>query len=170
MLMIVCMTLCGLWHSHSLKGCSTSEAAHLFARHRHTACTTSQHPQFDNVINQIAHLRGLAYQHTAATPLIYKLLPAQYKRHTELLSIVGDGRCLFYALLQSQQAMLPIVSEADELRQQLHTYFASSYTDLQWEQRVPRHMRDTISRERFAALYLKKKNTAHVPMDVAAIW
>ena len=56
----------------------------------------------------------MAQHINAPTPTLlpFKLIPARFKRHAEVLSIVDDGPCLFYQLLQSQQAMVPIASEA----------------------------------------------------------
>ena len=115
----------------------------------------------------VRELRGLITQHRTPTPCKSKLIRRDIK--VDVLSIVGDGRCLFYSLLQSQHSMLPTAGEADALRQLLRTRLLEHYTDEQWAERVPIHCRDIITRQQFAERYLTCC-TDHVPNDVAALW
>ena len=108
-------------------------------------------------------------QHRTPTPLKTKLVDPVYHAHLHVLSIVGDGRCLFYSLLQSHRAMLLTSSEADRLRSILKQRPLTCHTDEQWERRVPAHMRDTMSRQQFVERYLTRC-TAHVPHEVVALW
>jgi len=124
---------------------------------------------YDRLVRELAELRGLIYQHRTPTPLKTKRIDRKYRTHLHVLSIVGDGRCLFYSLLQSQRAMLPTAYEADELRAAVKHQLLSHYTDDEWERRVPAHMRDVVTRQQFADRYLTRA-TAHVPHDTVALW
>ncbi len=128
-----------------------------------------QQDQIEQVKQEVATLRSMLTQHSTPSPLKSKLIASTHSKHMQVLSIVGDGRCLFYSLLQTQRAMLPLATEADDLRRQLRAHLLSSYTDDEWIERVPVHMRDTLTRQRFAERYLTE-STAHVPIDVVSIW
>ena len=128
-----------------------------------------QPDQVEQLKQAVASLRSMLTQHSTPSPLKSKLIASTHSKHLQVLSIVGDGRCLFYSLLQTQRAMLPLATEADDLRRQLRAHLLSSYTDDEWTKRVPAHMRDTLARQRFAERYLTQ-STAHVPIDVVAIW
>ena len=124
---------------------------------------------FEQLTRDVALLRGMLSQQRTPIPLQTKLIDRRHRSHLQVLSIVGDGRCLFYSLLQSQCAMLPTADEADELRARLRVRLLESYTDEQWERRVPEHMRDFATRQQFLDRYLTRP-TAHVPLDAIALW
>ena len=134
-------------------------------------CASPQQPivSHDKLVHELAELRGLIQQHRTPTPLKTKLIDRKYRSHLHVLSIVGDGRCLFYSLLQSQRAMLPTAYEADELRAAVKYQLLNDYTDDEWEARVPIHMRDVVTRQQFADNYLSRATT-HVPHDTIALW
>jgi hypothetical protein len=93
----------------------------------------------------------------------------RFRNDCRVLSIVGDGRCQLYSLLQVERAMLPTAYEADELRKRLKAHLLSSYTEMEWRERVPSNLREIISSQQFAERYLSH-NTAHLPHDSIALW
>ena len=124
----------------------------------------------DTLEATVRELRGLISQHRTPEKLESRIISRSLLPRLRVLSIVGDGRCLLYTLLQSRHAMLPVASEADALRRQLRAQL-DAMTDEAWERRVPQHMRDILSRAEFAHRYLHPDRlTAHVPIDCIALW
>ena len=113
--------------------------------------------------------RGLQQQTNTPSPLQYKLIPAKVRKHCRVLSIVGDGRCLLYSLLQVGHAMLPTWWEADNLRQQLRMHLTATYTDQTWSCRVPPQLGENLSVSTFAERFLSKP-TVHLPPDAICLW
>ena len=114
-------------------------------------------------------LRGLQLQTSTPSPLQYKLIVAKFRKHCRVLSIVGDGRCLLYSLLQVGRAMLPTWWEADELRQLLRTHLTTAYTDRAWSERVPPQLGENLSVSTFAERFLSRP-TVHLPPDAICLW
>jgi hypothetical protein len=125
--------------------------------------------QIDALKKEVWALRGLQQQTNTPSPLQYKLLAAKFRKHSRVLSIVGDGRCLLYSLLQVVRAMLPTWWEADDLRQQLRTHLTTTYTDQTWSDRVPPQLGENLSVSTFAERLLRKP-TVHLPPDAICLW
>ena len=125
--------------------------------------------QIDALRKELWALRGLQLQTSTPSPLMYKLLPPKFRKHCRVLSIVGDGRCLLYSLLQAGRAMLPTWWEADDLRQQLCTHLVMTYTDRTWSERVPPQLGENLSVSTFAERFLSKP-TVHLPPDAISLW
>ena len=122
------------------------------------------------LLSQITSVRGQLAQHHTPSPLTgFKALPARTTKRLKVLSIVGDGRCLLYSLLQSQCAMLPSAAEADTLRQRLREHLLSSYTAAEWSTRVPDRASEPLSPQDFADRFLSRPTT-HLPPDTVCIW
>ena len=125
--------------------------------------------QLDALKKEVWALRGLQQQTNTPSSLQYKLVPPKFRKHCRVLSIVGDGRCLLYSLLQVGRAMLPTSWEADDLRQQLRTHLMSTYTDEVWSGRVPPQLGENLSVSTFAERFLSKP-TVHLPPDAVCLW
>ena len=132
-----------------------------------------QQQQHDDVIaglvRDVAALRGLQLQHQTPSPLHFTSIDSRFRNDCRVLSIVGDGRCQLYSLLQVERAMLPTAYEADELRKRLKAHLLSSYTEMEWRARVPSDLREIISLQQFAERYLSH-GTTHLPHDSIALW
>ena len=144
------------------------------------ACTTGQEEQqqqrqqqqseiLAGLVRDVAALRGLQLQHTTPSPLSFTSIAKRLRNECRVLSIVGDGRCQLYSLLQAERAMLPTAYEADELRKLLKGHLLRSYTEDEWRERVPCDLREIISLQQFAERYLSH-NTAHLPHDSIVLW
>ena len=125
--------------------------------------------QIDALKEEVSTLRGLQQQTSTPSPLQYKLIAAKFRKHCRVLSIVGDGRCLLYSLLQVRRAMLPTCWEADDLRQQLRTHLTAMYTDETWSDRVPPQLGENLSVSTFAERFLSQP-TVHLPPDAICLW
>jgi hypothetical protein len=125
--------------------------------------------QIDALKEEVSALRGLQQQTSTPSPLQYKLIAAKFRKHCRVLSIVGDGRCLLYSLLQVVRAMLPTWWEADELRQRLRTHLIATFTDQTWSDRVPPQLGENLSVSTFAERFLTKP-TVHLPPDAICLW
>jgi hypothetical protein len=125
--------------------------------------------QVDALKKEVSALRGLQQQTNTPSPLQYKLIAPKFRKHCRVLSIVGDGRCLLYSLLQVGRAMLPTSWEADDLRQQLRTHLTTTYTDQTWSVRVPPQLGENLSVATFAERFLSKP-TVHLPIDAICLW
>ena len=106
--------------------------------------------QIDALKKEVSALRGLQQQTNTPLLLQYKLIVPKFRKHCRVLSIVGDGRCLMYSLLQVGRAMLPTSWEADDLRQLLRTHLITMYTDQTWRDRVPAQLGENLSVSTFA--------------------
>ena len=125
--------------------------------------------QIDALKKEVSALRGLQQQTSTPSPLQYKLIAAKFRKHCRVLSIVGDGRCLLYSLLQVVRAMLPTWWEADDLRQLLRTHLTTTYSDQTWSERVPPQLGENLSVSMFAERFLSKP-TVHLPPDAICLW
>ena len=121
------------------------------------------------LVRDVAALRGLQLQHQTPLPLHFTLIITHFRNHCRVLSIVGDGRCQLYVLLQIERAMLPTSYEADELRRKLKAHLLQFYTEEEWRERVPSDLREIISLQQFAERYLSD-DTTHLPHDSIALW
>ena len=125
--------------------------------------------QIDALKKEVSALRGLQQQTSTPSSLQYKLIAAKFRKHCRVLSIVGDGRCLLYSLLQACRAMLPTWWEADELRQRLRMHLTTTYSDQTWSDRVPPQLGENLSMSTFAERFLSKP-TVHLPPDAICLW
>ena len=125
--------------------------------------------QIDRLNKEVSALRGLQLQTNTPSPLRHQLIPVKYRKHCRVLSIVGDGRCLLYSLLQVGRAMLPTWWEADELRQKLRAYLTTTYSDESWSSRVPPQLGENLSVSMFAERFLSNP-TVHLPPDAICLW
>ena len=125
--------------------------------------------QIDALKKEVSALRGLQQQTSTPSPLQYKLITAKFRKHCRVLSIVGDGRCLLYSLLQVGHAMLPAWWEADELRQLLRTHLTTTYSDQTWSERVPPQLGENLAVSTFAERFLSQP-TVHLPPDTICLW
>ena len=121
------------------------------------------------LVRDVAALRGLQLQRQTPSPLHFTSINSRFRNDCRVLSIVGDGRCQLYSLLQVERAMLPTAYEADELRKRLKAHLLSSYTEMEWRERVPSDIREIVSLQQFAERYLSHGVT-HVPHDSIALW
>ena len=121
------------------------------------------------LVRDVAALRGLQLQRQTPSPLSFVSINSHFRNDCRVLSIVGDGRCQLYSLLQVERAMLPTAYEADELRKRLKAHLLSSYTELEWRERVPSDVREIVSLQQFAERYLSHGVT-HLPHDSIALW
>jgi hypothetical protein len=129
-------------------------------------------PQDDviaRLVQDVAALRGLQLQHQTPSVLRFNSIATHFRKECRLVSIFGDGRCQLYSLLQVERAMLPTAYEADELRRKLKAHLLSSYTEMEWRQRVPSDLREVMSLQQFAERYLSH-DTTHLPHDSIALW
>lgn len=125
--------------------------------------------RLDQLAKDILTLRSQLQQQNTPSPLVFKPVPARFKKLVKVLSIVGDGRCLLYSLLQSMCSLLPSPREADQLRGQLKEHLLSSYTSLEWEQRVPPQLSEGSTPQAFADRFLTGATT-HLPPDAICLW
>ena len=130
---------------------------------------TGQEGHLSSLKKEVSARCGLQLQTNTPSPLKYKLLPPKFRKPCRVLSIVGDGRCLMYSLLQAGRAMLPTWWEADDLRQQLRTRLIATYTDRAWSERVPPQLGENLSVSTFAERFLSKL-TVHLPPDAICLW
>ena len=100
---------------------------------------------------------------------MFNPIPDQFRQHLQVLSIVGDGRCLLYSLLQSGCALLPSPHEADALRAQLRQHLLVSYSASEWQQRVPPQLSEGSTPQAFAERFLTRA-TSHLPPDAICLW
>ena len=125
--------------------------------------------QIEALTKEVSALRGLQQQTITPSQLLYKLIAPKFRKHCRVLSIVGDGRCLLYSLLQVGRAMLPTCWEADDLRRQLRTHLTAAYTDVTWSGRVPPQLGENLSVATFAERFLSQP-TVHLPPDAICLW
>ena len=151
-------------HSPSVGEPASAEASSFSAN---GAVISQLHDQIDALTKEVWSLRGLQLQTSTPSPLQYKLL-AKFRKHCRVLSVVGDGRCLLYSLLQVGRAMLPTWWEADELRQLLRTHLTTTYTNQAWSERVPPQLGENLSVSTFAERFLSQP-TVHLPPDTTCL-
>ena len=125
--------------------------------------------RLDVLARDISTLRSQLQQRNTPSLLVFNLIAAKFKQYVKVLSIVGDGRCLLYSLLQSVSSLLPSPREADQLRAQLRAHLLSSYSAVEWERRVPSQLSEGSTPPAFANRYLTGATT-HLPPDAICIW
>ena len=99
--------------------------------------TQQQDDVIAGLVRDVAALRGLLLQHQTPSALRFNSIPTRFRKHCRVLSIVGDGRCQLYSLLQVERAMLPTAYEADELLTKLRGHLLQSYTEDEWRETCP---------------------------------
>ena len=125
--------------------------------------------RLDELANDIIVLRAQLQQHNLPSPLVFRPIPARFKKHLKVLSIVGDGRCLLYSLLQCKSALLPCPHEADQLRSRVREHLLCSYSATEWERRVPPQLSEGSTPQAFADRFLTGATT-HLPPDAICLW
>ena len=103
------------------------------------------------------------------SPLVFKPIPARFRKHLPVLYIVGDGRCLSNALLHSRCAAPPLSSEADRLRSQLRDRLLSSYSTIVRQRRVPPQLSEGSRPQAFVQRFLTDATT-YLPPDTICLW
>ncbi len=125
--------------------------------------------RLDQLAKDVLTLRAQLQQQNTPSPLVFRPIPARFKKLLKVLSIVGDGRCLLYSLLQSSCSLLPSPQEADQLRSQLKQHLLSSYSASEWEERVPPQLSEGCTPQAFADRFLTGATT-HLPPDAICLW